>query len=210
MNLSDLNYPVGTGTIVDIGMNRGKFADEVLSRFKPKRFIGIEMLPNLASKLKQNPEYHDPPNRKVLQCAVGEENGSSLFFRTPEWEDSSSLLKMNPEASRWYRNEKLWQSEIGEQVVVKTLDTICAEELINSIDLLKIDVQGYEARVLRGAKRILMHTVLLVVEVLLCRHYECQSEQDEIFTLLEQAGLKQQGWLWKVDGLEGDVVYAKS
>jgi len=40
---------------------------------------------------------------------------------------------------------------------------------------LKIDVQGYEGRVLRGAREMLKRTKFVVVEVLFCQHYIGQS-----------------------------------
>ena len=43
----------------------------------------------------------------------------------------------------------------GERVEIKTLDSVCAQYGINSIDFLKIDVQGSELGILQGAVGVL-------------------------------------------------------
>lgn len=51
------------------------------------------------------------------------------------------------------------------------LDTFCSEHSISHIDILKIDVQGFEAGVLRGAKNMLDVTDCATIEVSLYDFY---------------------------------------
>ena len=48
---------------------------------------------------------------------------------------------------------------------MRTLDSICSEAGFEKIDLLKLDVQGYELEVLRGAERSLLNTEVILMEV---------------------------------------------
>ena len=62
----------------------------------------------------------------------------------------------------------------GDQVVaVTTLDAYCAEHDVERIDVLKLDVQGHEPAVLRGAARMLaegrIHTILCELDQALLR-----------------------------------------
>jgi hypothetical protein len=59
---------------------------------------------------------------------------------------------------------------------IETLDDYCSREGIESIELLKIDVEGFEFDVLSGAHRMLAHTEALIVEVSLIRKAHGQSE----------------------------------
>ncbi len=56
------------------------------------------------------------------------------------------------------------------------------------VGLLKIDVQGYELQVLRGAKRTLRQTQALLIEVNYAQHYEGAVGFDEIHAFLANAG----------------------
>jgi hypothetical protein len=52
-----------------------------------------------------------------------------------------------------------------------TLDRFCIERGISSIDLLKIDTEGFELEVLRGAKTLLAHARV--------RHVICEATFDD-------------------------------
>ena len=97
---------------------------------------------------------------------------------------------------------------------METLDSWCDFEVIREIDLLKLDVQGYEGRVLRGAREMLKRTKFVVVEVLFCQHYIGQSSPEEIDQLLREGGLKFIKWLRRhpnaENPLEGDALYGRA
>jgi len=64
--------------------------------------------------------------------------------------EGSNLNSLKPEVNR---------PELGvgekEEVDVITIDKFCADNDIHRIDLLKVDVEGYEKEVLQGAERML-------------------------------------------------------
>ncbi|NMB57366.1 FkbM family methyltransferase [Candidatus Beckwithbacteria bacterium] len=53
---------------------------------------------------------------------------------------------------------------ISHKINIQTLDYYCNERKIEKIDLLKIDVEGYELAVLKGAKKILPKTRIIQFE----------------------------------------------
>ena len=50
-------------------------------------------------------------------------------------------------------------------VKVITLDKYCVDQNISHIDILKIDTQGYEDKVLEGSQKILEKNILSIVEM---------------------------------------------
>ena len=71
---------------------------------------------------------------------------------------------------------------------ITTLDRFCSEEKIDDIDILKIDVQGYEVGVLRGASSILNKTRCCTVEVSLFDFYEQTSSLLQVEKAMQHAG----------------------
>ena len=67
---------------------------------------------------------------------------------------SSSLLQPIKDANQfWEGNPLLTQKEV--KVDITTIDSYCQKQNIKSIDILKMDVQGNEINVLKGAKQML-------------------------------------------------------
>ena len=52
------------------------------------------------------------------------------------------------------------------EVETSTIDNICIRNNINKIDVLKIDTEGSELNVLRGATKMLKNTKIILVEIL--------------------------------------------
>ncbi len=146
------------GTLVDVGANEGQFLFPALRFLAPKRALAVEMLPELAQQL----ERRVPAGVTVYSCAVGAAAGQAPCLRSA-YSPASSLLPLVPEASQLY-NKNLRQTA-SEIVAIRTLDDICSEAGFEEIDLLKIDVQGYEMEVLRGAGRMLKSTWRIIIEV---------------------------------------------
>jgi FkbM family methyltransferase len=145
-------------TVVDIGANEGQFLLPALKYLSPERALAVEMLPDLARRLTSRL----PRSVRVYACAAGGGRGRAPSLRST-FSPASSLLELFPEASSLYGRD-LEQSDVG-AVDIRTLDDLCMDAGMDSIDLLKIDVQGYELEVLRGARRILKRTRQIIIEV---------------------------------------------
>lgn len=104
---------------------------------------------------------------------------------------SSSLLKPMKSANKfWEGNPLLMQKKV--EVKINTIDKYCEEKSINEIDILKIDVQGNEIKVLKGASRMLgdKKIKLIFTEISIAPSYKNQSEIDEIISLLRSYGYR--------------------
>lgn len=91
------------------------------------------------------------PNVKLFKCALGAAPGTAVMYYQ-QWNSVNSLVSEINKASS--------ESEL---VQIRTLDEIGAEEGIETIDLLKIDTEGYDLEVLRGAQGFLQREGLRFV-----------------------------------------------
>jgi FkbM family methyltransferase len=179
--------PDACRTLVDVGANAGQFLFSALGHYAAPRCLVVEMLPDLAARLRDDPRLADRHRFVVVQAAVGDREEERTMLRSVHSE-ASSLLPLRREAAGLYGID-LEQFEAG-TVPVRTLDALCAEHGFGEVDLLKIDVQGYEEPVLRGAPLTLARTRRLVIEVEYVPVYQGQMLVEGIRAIVEGAGFE--------------------
>ena len=123
----DASNDKGKLLIVDLGMNAGEFAREMLRRYHHSRVVAVEANPRLASAVEQRPTLH------CYNYAIGPENGPVSFGIDPDDSTVSSLNETGGSQTN---------------IVVEGIhfaDFVEKTHLENEvIDLLKIDIEGSE------------------------------------------------------------------
>jgi FkbM family methyltransferase len=128
--------------------------------------------------------------RVVLnRAALGATVGSATLHRTSHAE-SASLLPLNP--GSWFAEAMGIRSAGEESVPVETIDHYCAAHAIDEIDLLKLDVQGFEPECLRGAQAMLARGRIRVIQAELLCHamYERSNSFSDFDALLNPHGYR--------------------
>lgn len=125
-------------TFIDIGAHIGSILSEVLYIDPSIKIVAIEPIPAKVDSLKRR-----FPSIEIHNCALGNFSGQVPFFVNIKESGYSSLSKVA-------------SSQVGEiieiTVPIKKLDDLLSS---NDVDVIKIDVEGAELNVLRGAIRIL-------------------------------------------------------
>jgi FkbM family methyltransferase len=139
---------------IDVGANIGYFTC-LMSKFAGPagKVLAVEPEPNNLKLLRQNISANNLKNVEVFPCAVGASEGSAMLgLYKPSNRGRHSIL----------------DTTAKEQVKVplRTLDEISSSSgaSVQSWSLLKIDVEGYEAFVIDGAKETLSRVEALVME----------------------------------------------
>ena len=86
--------------------------------------------------------------------------------------------------AKYYGDQFTFKENV--EVPVSPLDSLTYN--LSEISLLKIDVQGYEREVLKGATRTLSKTRLVLIEANLVSHYENDILFPELNGLMSDAG----------------------
>jgi FkbM family methyltransferase len=136
------------GTVVDVGANIGFIT--VRAARAARRVIAIEPHPVRFRYLKRNVALNGLTNVLCINCAVGRAEGEiGLYDVDPTLGPRPLDVSTTPGRGKCYH------------VPLRTLDS-----LVQEADLVKIDVEGYEAEVLRGATDLLASGPRLVIEAL--------------------------------------------
>ena len=93
-----------------------------------------------------------------LQCAVGDREGTITFFEIP----GSGLSTTDPNVADNHRKAE-WRMQPVE-VPLRTLGSILAEHPVPEVHFLKVDVEGAEEAVLRGADFCALRPWVILVE----------------------------------------------
>ena len=172
--------------VVDVGANHGDFSQAAGVLFPAAQMLLVEPLPTLHAELQRRCAERGR-RWQLATCALSHERGTATLHVDQARDDIASLavfsgeyLKANPDsqASRTFACE------------VRTLDDLCAEHAIGKIDLLKIDVEGFEFEVLAGGGKMLSTAEALIVEVSLMRRTGDADMLERMLKLLRGAGFQ--------------------
>ena len=182
-------YPIivgeGVRSIAYVGANVGGTALVLNAAFPGLRLFLIEPVPHVFQTLLEN--VGSQQNIHCIPMAAGAEEGDCEMY-VDSYAMASSLLPYTPAARKEY-------PFLGKQdrvtVPVKPLDTIlqdCAGD--QEIDMVVMDVQGYEDAVIRGAERTLSRCKVVMSELSLEGLYAGSSLFDSVYQALVKRGFR--------------------
>jgi len=183
----DIATPRGIKTILDIGANDGAFALEMRRRFPGAEIISFEPLHDCFDELTRRMEGDS--KFKAFNVALGEESGETTINRSAS-HPSSSLLPMAGLHKKLYPESA---EQTPEKIRIERLDALASDLTIHAPALVKIDVQGFEASVIRGGGEVLKRCDIIVVENSFVTLYEGQALFGEIHDLLSKLGFSYRG-----------------
>ena len=182
--LSKILYPDKINCIVDAGASIGNTSTRFSNLFPYARIHSIEPYSIFYRTLHEVAKGNS--NIVPHNIALSNFNGKSKLNINYS-EGTNSFLDMNPEHSEIFGNLLKKENE----VVVKciTLDSFTEENNIDDIDILKLDLQGYESTAIEGASNILGKDKVGVIlcEIIFEDFYKGQTDPfDLIKSLLDK------------------------
>jgi len=182
--------PTRNPICADVGVNRGQTTDALLEMFPAATVYGFEPTPELFAKLQTR--YANRASVTLFPCALGETHARRIFNVYAHSGANTLLLP----------DQNLPQSPAlppiikQHEVEVATLDDCLAKHNVARLDLLKIDVQGYELNVLKGAAGLLRrHAIkLILTEVLFVSARAQQPTLADLYNYLAPFGFRLAGF----------------
>jgi FkbM family methyltransferase len=130
-------------SFIDVGANIGDWTAKFLELI-PGDGRGIACEPSDSAFARLTARFGSDPRCKLVQAAVSDVEGRLTFFEEAGAGETSSL---NPSACRSAAVEKI--------VTCVTVESVVQQHGWETIDYLKVDVEGFDLHVLRGARSLL-------------------------------------------------------
>jgi FkbM family methyltransferase len=198
---------MGIKTVLDVGANVGQFAHLAREVFPDARIISFEPLPECFASLQT---CLPGQNFQAFNFALGDEN-AELDFHRAHHSPSSSFLRMTESHIEAFPESKGGQESTAVKVQVRKLDEVAGELELKDEILLKLDVQGYEDKVIAGGPETLKRVNAIITETSFRSLYQGQTLFQDVHAALLAAGFVFQGNLNQMlSPVDGRIVSADS
>lgn len=178
----------GIKTIFDIGANKGDFVIDAHKYFPEANIHAFEPLRAEYNYLVK--ACRRVPNVKIYNLALGDFNGKSKMYHN-DFTPASSIRDMSE------KHKEAYPAAIN--TIVEDIDVVRLDELVDrdiKIDnelLIKIDVQGYEDKVIAGGNNVFNKASVVIIEVCFQELYEGQMLFGDLYNSFLKRGFEFKG-----------------
>jgi FkbM family methyltransferase len=169
--------------VVDVGAHIGLWSTGLALLCNVGKIIAYEPVPRSFQRLQENAKNF--PQMVCVNAAVGATVGQ-ISMNVEEGRNAplSSVLRLRDPLRVIHKVAATQPRQIS--VPLTTLDHDLRD--YEEISLLKIDVQGFDAEVLAGARETLKRTKILLIEVVFVPYYHGDTEFADLFRLITSLG----------------------
>lgn len=178
-------YLPATAIIVDCGAHTGKDSVELANLFPKGQIHAFEAAPEIFSKLQKIKSKWG--NLFFYHVALADKNVEMNFYISEGNSDGSSSL-LPPKTHLTDHPGTTFNKVI--KVPTITLDTWAESRGLNRVDLLWLDMQGFELKMLQASKRILDTVSVIHTEVSVKETYEGVGQYEDLKSFLENKGFE--------------------
>jgi FkbM family methyltransferase len=167
-------------TVIDVGAASGSITETIAAIYPDAVFLMIEPLMEFTTDLKA--VMHRTTNARIISAAASDRNGTITLNVHEDLVGSSSYKEIEglTEGSNVDGIERIVPSI--------TLNAVCKREETKGPYLIKVDVQGAEIDVLKGASDILSETEFIILEVSLFKFFIGGPELIEVIIFMKEQG----------------------
>ncbi|HEY0172642.1 MAG TPA: FkbM family methyltransferase [Pyrinomonadaceae bacterium] len=159
--------------IFDVGAYQGDFARLCFDVWPEAKVVAFEVLDHKVERLRKMAEFGN--SVEVVTCLLGAHDRDSVPFH--EMETASSVLE-----------EHIQQSAPVKSHPMRTVDRVVRDRGASPPDFLKLDVQGYELEVLKGAEESLNSLQVILAELNFLDIHKNVPLVSEVIAWLDERG----------------------
>lgn len=174
--LSYLLKDIDKSVIFDIGAHIGQTLDLYTQEFKNFEIYSFEPFYESYKVLNEKSKNYPFANSYNIGMSDKKEEAKFYSYIGPNNNDYSQMNSLFKQKEKSLREWGFEETETTKEEICKfdTLDNFCKNSSITHIDLLKIDVQGAEYKVLKGGINLLKNKKIKIVilEIIVVSNYE--------------------------------------
>ncbi len=170
-------------TIIDVGSNEGQFINSIEGILPNRKIIAFEPIESVYKKLVANTKAF---NIVAYNFGLSDINATAEINISKNLV-SSSLLNMEDLHKKAYPESEYINKEV---IQLKRLDDVINPAELTGRILLKIDVQGYENKVIAGGNQTIKSVDIIIIEFSYQPIYEGQWLFNEMYTYFVSNGFK--------------------
>ena len=202
-------HQLNIDTVLDIGGNIGLFSKTMRQMLPDAQIYAFEPLPDcyaqMSNRMKGDKKYQG------FNCGLGEKE-ETLLIQKNSHAPSSSFLELGDKHKEAFpftaESEKI-------SVPVRRLDDMVQDLNLGKNIMIKVDVQGFEDKVLRGGLKTFDKAKLLIMELSYQELYKGQPLFNDIYQELAKLGFQFQGTMAQMaepntqELLDADCIFIK-
>lgn len=194
-------------TIFDIGAHRGESVENFNNYFDNPRIFSFEPFKESFEVLLL--KLSKLSNTKIYNLGFSNFNGKGTLYnyvdpKNPNLSSTNSILQLNQgDFIPNYSDKQKVECEFMK------LDTFVEKNNIRYIDLLKIDVQGAEYKVVEGANNSLKNNKIkcVLIEIMIADYYKEQKKFDFYISLFKDYGYELKGFFNLISNKDKSLLY---
>lgn len=137
--------------IFDVGANRGEYCEGILSEFPKSQIYAFEPSTLMSEALKKR--FTATKQVSVCSYGLGDKTQEMSLYKESADARISSLTKLG-----------VTDDQYTEKVDIRKLDEVVLQLDVDVIHLLKIDVEGHELDVIRGADKMIVSGRVKIIQ----------------------------------------------
>ena len=199
----------GIKTVLDVGAHLGEFAQRISIMLPDADLVCFEPLQEPFDRL--TTRFAGNPRFRTVHCALGEQPGQFEMHHN-EYAPSSSLLSM---ADLHKKSFEFAVKTKPEKIEVRRLSDVARDLKLRDPILLKLDVQGFEDKVIKGGEDVVARAKIIICEVSFQALYQGGPLFDDIYRMLTTRGFTYQGNFEQLVGptdlrvLQADAIFCR-
>ncbi len=173
-----LNLHQNFFVMLDLGAQTGSFS--LLAKYFPNsKWYSFEPIQEVEAILKENLIINDIKNVSTYQMAVSDFSGSNTIKMPPINRWGGATLGSNPN----------FTTVLERKIECIDLDSFIINENIKKVHFMKLDTEGHELFILRGAKKMIVRDKpIILMEYNEYNMKQCNVKKDDIHDLLTELG----------------------